>query len=49
MYRVIGVQQNLYDLTLDNLHAELSNLKPTLPTPFKPVILDFPLSNPSIV
>ena len=42
------LQYNLYHLTLYYPNFQLSGLKPTLPTPFKPVILGFLLSDLSI-
>ena len=39
------IKQNLYYPTFYYPNFQLSNLNPTLPIPFKPVILDFLLSD----
>ena len=41
----IEIQWNLYYPTLYYPNFQLSDLQSTLPTPFKPVILGFPLSD----
>ena len=47
--RISLIIQNLCYPNFYYPNFQISNFKPTLPTPFKPVILGFPLSDLSII